>query len=180
MPDTGWLAPTAYENYSNVAFESVWITDGGGVIIFFASSGTETVKDFSSDTISGTVTGAEVYLQDTYGLSNAAGSLAIQLSKDGGSNFSSAKSTGALGTSAGNNETLGGSSDLWGLDWSGFTDLDQLKVKGTENGGQLVASDFVKMKIYYEAEYDHRINNISNISSINGIAVANLSKVNGV
>ena len=186
MADTGFLSPTAYEDSANTAFTSQWITSGVGLIAFVANTGTQTVKDFSTGTISGTVNGAKVFLYDTFGISHADAALNIQISIDDGSSFSTAKSTGALGTDDGSGndvDPLGGSTDLWGLNWSGFTDLDQLKVKGTEHGGQVVVSDYVQIKVYYTPSgYGSDVMGVAsaNIGSLNGIATATISKVNGV
>jgi len=181
MADTGFLSPTAYEATSNVFFEAAWIIEGASLILFL-SGGTQTVKDFSTNTISGTVTGAEVLLSHTYGYFNADASLNIQISRDDGSSFSSGISTGALGLDDTNDETLGSSSNLWGLDWSGFTDLDQLKVKGTEDGGQIAASLHVQIKIYYSTGYGNDIVGLDSgdVSEVVGVATANISKVSGL
>ena len=185
MADTGFLSCTATENAANTFFHSGWANASSTLIIMVANVGTNTCKDFSSGTISGTVDGAEVYLINTYGHLHADSSLNIQISINGGSSFSSAISTGAMGTTNTQDLTVGGSSQLWGLDWSGFTDLDQLKVKATEHGGQHAASLHPQIKIHYtvaSSGYGNDVMGIdsSDISIVNGIATANISKVNGV
>ena len=152
MADTGLLDVGAIANPSNVFFQGSWVGCGSGVALWL-SSGTMDGTTFSSDSLpdGAEVTGAEVYLNDTYGLSNAAASLGVKLSINGGSGFSSAISTGALGTTTTNDEVLGSSSNLWGLDWRGFTDLSDLHVRAAADGGQVVASDCVQLKIYYNA-----------------------------
>ena len=156
MADTGFLSCTATENAANTFFESGWANSSGTLILMLANTGTNTCKDFSSDTISGTVNGAEVYLIDTYGYNNANASLNIQISINGGSSFSSAISTGAMGTTNTQDLTVGGSSQLWGLDWSGWVDISELSVRvvstrldGTGVGYTVCAE--IEAKIYYGA-----------------------------
>ena len=84
-------------------------------------------------------------------MSNSAASLDISISINGGSSFSSEKNTGAFGTTVANgtNKTVGGSSDLWGLDWSSFSDLGDLEVKGEGDGSNIPVADCAQIKVYY-------------------------------
>tara|TARA_E500000305_G_C3938626_1_gene196387 strand:- start:123 stop:656 length:534 start_codon:yes stop_codon:yes gene_type:complete len=152
MPDTGLMSPDNVAAGANVAFSGLWITEGGGIIVFFASSGTQTVDGFENDgtlPAGATVVGAEVLLLNTY-ISSGTGTFDIQLSIDGGSNFSSSITSGTINTTQTNDFTLGGSSNLWGLDWSSFSDLSNLQVKGL-NGSTNIFSDHVQIKLHYTA-----------------------------
>jgi len=152
MPNTGLLTATGQENSSAVFFEGNWINDGGFIV--FAGTGTQTAIDFSTDTISGNVTGAEVHLFSHSGFNNASATLSIEISIDGGSSFSDAIASATFtnsSTSQTDDFVVGASNNLWGLDWSGFTDLADLQVKGTANGTNAVLADFIQLKVYYEA-----------------------------
>ena len=151
MPDTGFMSPDNVVSTTSTFFNNFWINEGGGVIIFFATNGTQTVDGFENDGASlpggATITGAEVKLKDTY-VSSGTGTFDIQISIDGGSSFSSSITSGTIGTDSGISYTLGGSSNLWGLDWSSFSDLSQLQVKGL-NGSLNIISDHVYIKLHY-------------------------------
>tara|TARA_Y100001973_G_scaffold97303_1_gene153174 strand:- start:144 stop:683 length:540 start_codon:yes stop_codon:yes gene_type:complete len=156
MADTGFLTSSSNKNALNVFFSTLWNACGSGVCIWL-SSGRVTIYDFSSDSLpaGAEVTGAEVLVKGSYGLSNANASLDISISINGGSSFSSTKNTGAFGsTSVGSDDTLGSSSDLWGLDWSSFSDLGDLEVKGEGDGSQNAVSDCAQIKIYYSVGDD--------------------------
>ena len=152
MPDTGFISPDNVVSTSGTFFTNFWINEGGGIIVFVASSGVQVVDGFENDgSLPGgaTITGAEVKLKDTY-VSSGTGTFDIQISIDGGSAFSSAITSGTIGTDSGISYTLGGSSNLWGLDWSSFSDLSQLQVKGL-NGSTNIFSDHVYIKLHYTA-----------------------------
>ena len=153
MADTGFLTSTSYKNATNVFFSSLWNACGGGVTLWL-TNGSLTIYDFSSDSLpdGATVTGAEVIVKDVYGLSNTAATLDISISINGGSSFSSAINTGAFGTTTqnGTNKTVGGSSNLWGLDWSSFTDLGNLEVKGEGDGANIPGADCAQIIVYYD------------------------------
>ena len=152
MPDTGFMSPDNVVSNSGTFFSDLWITEGGGIMVFGATSGTQTVDGFENDgTLPGGVTilGAEVLLTDTY-LTSGTATIDIQLSINGGSGFSSSITSGTIGTSTTADYTIGGSSNLWGLDWSGFSDLSQLHLKGLNATGNIF-SDHVQLKLYYES-----------------------------
>ena len=162
MPDTGFMSPDNVVGQSDVFFGSEWITPSTGVIVFFAgASNFQTVDGFENDgtlPAGATVVGAEVQLLASYS-SPDGNTIDIQLSIDGGSNFSSAITSGNLGTSSGGSgqgadhliPTSGGATQLWGLDWSGFSDLSQIQLKGL-NATANVVSQHVQLKLYYELE----------------------------
>ena len=156
MPDTGFMSPDNRVAQNGVFFQDLWLTEGGGIIIFFAgSSNFQTVDGFENDgtlPVGATIVGAEVKLLETYSSPDGQ-TFDIQLSIDGGSNFSSAITSGNVGVSgdADNDHlvpTSGGATQLWGLDWSGFSDLSQIQLKGS-NGTQNIVSDHVQLKLYY-------------------------------
>jgi len=152
MNDTGLLNVGAVQDNVNVFFNTVWVGCGSGIALYL-NGGYQTGTSFSTSTLTTGVRiqGCEVILSDTYGLLHADAELIIQVSNDAGSSFSSGISTGALGTSSpAPDRILGSSSNLWGLDWDGFTNLANLHVKATGGGGQTAASDCVKIKIYYQ------------------------------
>ena len=157
MPDTGFMSPDNVVAQNGVFFQDKWINEGGGIIVFFATSGTQIVDGFENDgSLPGgaTVTGAEVELQGTY-VSSGTGTFDIQISIDGGSSFSSSITSGTIDTSGGTDDyTVGGSTQLWGLNWSGFSDLSQLQVKGL-NGSVNIFSDHVRLKLYYTEAASH-------------------------
>ncbi len=152
MPDTGFISPDNVVSTSNTFFTNFWINEGGGIIVFVASSGVQVVDGFENDgSLPGgaTITGAEVLLSNTY-VSSGTGTFDIQLSIDGGSSFSTSITSGTMTTTNTNDFTLGGSSNLWGLNWSSFSDLSQLQVKGL-NGSTNIFSDHVQIKLHYTA-----------------------------
>ena len=155
MPDTGFMSPDNVVSTTSTFFNNFWINEGGGVIVFFATNGTQTVDGFENDgSLPGgaTITGAEVKLKDTY-VSSGTGTFDIQISIDGGSSFSSSITSGTIGTSS-SNFIIGGSSNLWGLNWSSFSDLSQLQVKGL-NGTLNIISDHVYIKLHYTEAASH-------------------------
>ena len=157
MPDTGFMSPDNVVANANTFFNTLWITEGGGIIVFAATTGTQTVDGFENDgtlPAGATITGAEVLLTDVY-VTSGTGTFDIQISIDGGSSFSSSITSGTIDTSGGTDDyTVGGSTQLWGLNWSGFSDLSQLQVKGL-NGSVNIFSDHVRLKLYYTEAASH-------------------------
>ena len=151
MPDTGFMSPDNVVSTSGTFFTNFWINEGGGIIVFFASSGTQTVDGFENDgtlPAGATITGAEVELQNTY-VGSGTGTIDIQLSINGGSSFSSSITSPTLTTDSLADYIVGSSTQLWGLDWSGFSDLSQLQLKGL-NPSTAVFADHVRLKLHYE------------------------------
>ena len=150
MPDTGFMSPDNVVSTSGTFFSDFWIAEGGGIIVFFASSGTQTVDGFENDgslPAGATITGAEVLLTNHY-VTSGTGTFDIQISIDGGSSFSTSITSGTMNTTTTNDFTLGGSSNLWGLNWSSFSDLSQLQVKGL-NGTTNIYAEHVQLKLHY-------------------------------
>ena len=150
MSDTGILQGTSSSGTTalNVAH---WYQTSG-IVVFVPDTPSQhcTVTGFSG-TIDGTIDGVIVHLEDTYdplGAAPTAGEGDVQISLDGGSNFSSAIGTGELGTDGTADLQIGGAANLWGLDWSGFSDLSDIRVKMTLTG-DLIYSDAARIQIYY-------------------------------
>tara|TARA_R100000008_G_C3475841_1_gene111325 strand:- start:41 stop:613 length:573 start_codon:yes stop_codon:yes gene_type:complete len=62
-----------------------------------------------------------------------------------------------------------------------YSDLENLSMKLTKNGSNQVRVSYLALKVtYVEAGYSNTVNGVSNISKVNGIATADISKVNGV
>ena len=157
MPDTGFMSPDNIVAQSGTFFGSEWITPSSGFIVFLAgASNFQTVDGFENDgslPSGATIVGAEVQLLDTSSSPDGQ-TIDIQLSIDGGSNFSASITSGNVGVSgdADNDHlvpTSGGATQLWGLDWSGFSDLSQIQLKGL-NATANMASQHVQLKLYYE------------------------------
>ena len=157
MPDTGFISPDNVVGQNGTFFGTEWITPTSGFIVFLAgASNFQTVDGFENDgslPSGAIIVGAEVQLLDTSSSPDGQ-TIDIQLSIDGGSNFSSAITSGNVGVSgdADNDHlvpTSGGATQLWGLDWSGFSDLSQIQLKGL-NATANLASQHVQLKLYYE------------------------------
>ena len=150
MPDTGFMSPDNVVANANTFFNTAWLTEASGIIVFLATTGTQTVDGFENDgtlPAGATITGAEVLLTNTY-VTSGTGTFDIQISINGGSSFSTSITSGTINTTQTNDFTLGGSSNLWGLNWSSFSDLSQLQVKGL-NGVNNIYSQHVQIKLYY-------------------------------
>ena len=148
MADTGILSGTS--SSGTTTLNSTGWHQEAGITVFLGAGQHCTVTGFSG-TIDGTVDGVIVHLEDTYdpiGPSPVAGAGDVQISLDGGSNFSSAIGTGDLGTSGTADLEIGGSGNDWGLDWTGFTDISNIRVKMTSTG-DLIYSDRARIQIYY-------------------------------
>ena len=150
MPDTGFMSPDNVVANANTFFNTAWLVEASGIIVFLATTGTQTVDGFENDgtlPAGATITGAEVLLTNTY-VTSGTGTFDIQISINGGSSFSTSITSGTINTTQTNDFTLGGSSNLWGLNWSSFSDLSQLQVKGL-NGVNNIYSQHVQIKLYY-------------------------------
>ena len=181
MANTGWIAGNASSGNAFFCSSAVYAVLQSAVA-FVVSTGRDTcsVTGFSG-TISGTVTGVEVQLYGHYN-TNGVNHVGVQISNNGGSSFSSAINTADFGGSA-TDYVLGGSTNDWGLSWGGFSDLSNLQLKSVAAGGVVAVGTHAEMKVYYTPSgYGNDVMGIdsSDISIVNGIATANISKVNGV
>ena len=155
MADTGILSGTSSSGNAIVG-STAWFELTGNV--GWLTSQNCTVIGFSLDIPTGsTIVGAIVHLTNTYALTTP-GVLDIQLSIDGGLNFSDAISTGNLTTTASDDVEVGDSSELWGLDWSNLGDI---QIKGTSTGLGVPLSDMAQIQIYYQEPLVHTTSIIS-------------------
>ena len=155
MADTGILSGTSSSGNAIVG-STAWFELAGSV--GWLTSQNCTVIGFSLDIPTGsTIVGAIVHLTNTYALTTP-GVLDIQLSIDGGLNFSDAISTGNLTTTASDDVEVGDSSELWGLDWSNLGDI---QIKGTSTGLGVPLSDMAQIQIYYQEPLVHTTSIIS-------------------
>lgn len=107
-----------------------------------------------------TINGIEVFLNWSSGY-NAGADTDVDLSWNGGTNYTSAKtavSSGQFPTET--DTTLGGATDTWGRSWSDteFSNTNfRVRLKGTDVSGMTLV-DYIKIKIYYtDAADDRRI-----------------------
>ena len=90
MPDTGFMSPDNVVANANTFFNTAWLVEASGIIVFLATTGTQTVDGFENDgtlPAGATITGAEVLLTNTY-VTSGTGTFDIQISINGGSSFS--------------------------------------------------------------------------------------------
>ncbi|OGG50387.1 hypothetical protein A2704_05625 [Candidatus Kaiserbacteria bacterium RIFCSPHIGHO2_01_FULL_54_36b] len=100
-----------------------------------------------------TVQGIEVAIEGQ-GVQQSDQIMSVKLSYDGGSNFSSTKTTGTFQTAGGDEiETLGGSTDTWGRSWSDTEFASGTFVLWAWNssvlGNRSIAVDQIRVKVYY-------------------------------
>ena len=170
-----------------------------GVLSFNASSGTATdhahllsgttkcrwsaatakiaiVTDAGDDNLpaGSTVNGVKVFLTDLWKgtLWSQEVTLTTDISLDGGSNYSSTTVEQIVGTYQHQDYTQGSSTNTWGLDWSGFTDLNQLGVRLTSDPGTGFASfscELCQIQVYYtEPPPSHKVKILSGQTKILG------------
>ena len=81
---------------------------------------------------------------------------------------------------------VGGSSDLWGIDWNATTAADiVIKVDlSTMTAGKIMFLDFLKVRITFTAAsgYGNSVSGVAaaNIGKVDGVTTANIEKVIGV
>ncbi len=151
--DTSYLAPSATSgNWSN---GSNSYANGGG----FATGTQNRYQTFSnfgfSVPVNSAITGIEVQA-DTWSSNNDFCQLDVDLSWNGGSNWTNQKSTGNLGNSE-TTKTLGTPSDNWGRTWNygDFTNSNfRLRVQHGDSGSACSNSDstyldFIRAKVTY-------------------------------
>ena len=160
MADTGILSGTSSSGNAIIG-SNAWFELAGNV--GWLTNQTCTVIGFSPDIPTGsTIVGAIVHLTNTYALTTPS-VLDIQLSIDGGSNFSDAISTGNLTTTASDDVEVGDSSELWGLDWSDFkgANISDIQIKGTSTAAGVPLSAMAQIQIYYEDAVLHTTSIVS-------------------
>ena len=118
----------------------------------------------------------EVLLTDLYKhiFNSASPTLTTRISLDGGSNFGSTAIEQEVSTLTNSDYTQGSSTNTWGLDWSGFTDLNQLAVSLiSDPGGSSALTAFIycelcQIKVYYIPLTKKNINILSGQTNILG------------
>ena len=142
--NTGFI--TGSSSIGNAIFNTVW-WNSGGLVVWTTAGQTSTVAGYEGSV--NQVSGVIVKLIDTYDpLNNGNRSLDIQLSLDGGDNYSSAINSGNLGNTSTTDVSVGGRTNDWGLTWPSTFDCDDLRVKGTNVNG-VVYSKQAQVKIYH-------------------------------
>ena len=145
--NTGLLSGTS--STGNTFFNTVWWNPSTGLVAW-QSAGRQTTVTGLSGTLSGDIVGVEVFLQNTYDPSDTGNvSLNVQISLDGGDNYSDAISTGTLNNTSTQDYTLGGSTNTWGLTWPSTLDYSNLRIKGTSVGG-VIYSTSAQIKFYFK------------------------------
>lgn len=144
--DTGLLSGTS--SSGNTLFNTVWWNPSTGLVVW-QSAGRQTTITGLSGTLSADIVGVEVFVQNTYDPNNSgARSMNIQISLDGGDNYSDAISTGTLNNTSTQDYTLGSSTNTWGLTWPSTLDYSNLRIKGTSVGG-VIYSTSAQIKFYF-------------------------------
>ena len=161
MPDTGLINPGSQSGYLTQGANSIDDDDSTlAVVIDFGSAETTQLHgDFNgTDPPAGsTINGIEVFIRAQHNTSFAQPKMDIEIALDGTSGtFSSTGDTQDL-TSTATDYTFGADDDLWGLNWSGWTDLSDLAVRiksdNISSGTGTYASNIyeVRAKVYYTA-----------------------------
>ena len=150
-PDFNW--PSAHNNPASAWTNPEYAYDQvDGTYATTSSSLAQDYTDFSHGVPgTDTITGIEVKLEVSG--TTAAGTIDVQLSWDGGSTFTTAKSTGTLSDTDAV-VTLGGPSDDWGhTPWTP-TELNnsnfELRLTGNPSSNN-VQVDAIQIKIYHQA-----------------------------
>tara|TARA_R100000008_G_C3532565_1_gene140117 strand:- start:54 stop:614 length:561 start_codon:yes stop_codon:yes gene_type:complete len=158
MADTGLINPTTQTAQINGA--NAIDDDDDTFASHISIGGTAITMTFGSfngtDPSAGsTINGIEVFIraaENTF-WQNVAYVVEIALDGVSGTYSSTTDTIDIDGTTT--NYTLGSSTDLWGLDWSGWTDLSDLAVKivadnyGGSTGGHASSLNEVRAKVYY-------------------------------
>lgn len=131
--NTGFV--TGSSSSGNTLFNTVW-WNSGGLVVWHSGARHTTVSGYEGSL--GQVTGVSIKLIDTYDPNNNGNrSMDVQISLDGGNNYSTAQNSGNLGNTSTTDITVGGKNDLWGLTWPSTFDASNFRVKGTSVNGLL-------------------------------------------
>lgn len=126
---------TGSSSSGNTMFNTVWWNSTG--LVVWQSAGRQTTVTGFEGSI-GQVIGVSVKLIDTYDPNNQGNrSLDVQISLDGGNNYSTAINSGNLGNTSTTDITLGGKNNTWGLTWPSTFDASNFRIKGTSVNGLL-------------------------------------------
>ena len=130
---TGFVSGSS--STGNTFFNTVWWSSTG--IVVWQSAGRHAIVSGFEGTV-GQVVGVSVKLIDTYDpLNQGDRSLDVQISLDGGNNFSTAINSGNLGNTSTTDITIGGKTNTWGLTWPSSFDTSNFQVKGTSVNGRV-------------------------------------------
>ena len=154
MADTGWKSPIGYEDNTGVSNPKNAYSSDDSYAVF---------NDYSMDSVEykisaisipagATIKGIEVAVEANTTVPSGGYNLMVQLSKDGGSSFTTAKSSTIKG-STDVNYTYGGQTDLWGTTWS-YSDFGsnfriKLQINATIGDGYFINVDHIRIKVYY-------------------------------
>ena len=128
---TGFI--TGSSSSGNAIFNTVW-WNSGGLVVWTTAGQTSTVAGYEGSL--GQVEGVSVRLIDTYDpFNNGNRSMDVQISLDGGNNYSTAINSGNLGNTSTTDVTVGGKNNTWGLTWPSTFDASNFRVKGTNVNG---------------------------------------------
>ena len=140
MPNTGTRSPT---NQTGLSYNQAYAYDGNdstaGLTFGVGSSKTHTLGGFDGDDLpaGSTVDGVKVTIRARHYVIfsyEAATFESVKLSLNDGSAYSSnILSSNQNTTTSAVDYEFGGESETWGLDWSGFTDISDLKVEYITN-----------------------------------------------
>ncbi len=137
---------TGSSSSGNTLFNTVWWNSGG--LVVWQSAGRQTTVAGYEGSL-GQVTGCLVKLIDTYDpFNNGNRSLDIQISLDGGNNYSTAINSGNLGNTSTTDVIVGSTTNTWGLTWPSTFDVSNFRVKGTSVNG-IVYSKQAQINLYY-------------------------------
>tara|TARA_Y100001937_G_C7110480_1_gene327280 strand:- start:562 stop:1437 length:876 start_codon:yes stop_codon:yes gene_type:complete len=132
---TGFI--TGSSSTGNTIFNSVWWSSTG--LVVWQSAGRHTIVSGFEGTV-GQVEGVSVRLIDIYDpLNQGDRSLDVQISLDGGNNFSTAINSGNLSNTTTADVTVGGKNNTWGLTWPSTFDTSNFQIKGTSVNGRVFA-----------------------------------------
>ena len=161
MPNTGTRSPT---NQTGLSYNQSNAYDGNdstsGLTFGIGSSKTHTLGGFDGDDLpaGSTVTGVKVTIRAQHYVIfsyEAATFESVKLSLNDGSAYSSnILSSNQNTTTSAVDYEFGGESETWGLDWSGFTDISDLKVEYITNaadgsGNHYFVTYEVEAIVYY-------------------------------
>ena len=140
MPDTGTLSFNTTQELAENISNGDNILAGSSVSTFgIDDNGILLVTDAGDDNLpaGSTVTALTFYITGYYSSFGAATDAYLYATIDGGSNYSALGKADLTNSSATHTVTqpLYGGGTTWGLDWTGFTDLNQLGVKITSQAG---------------------------------------------
>ena len=161
MADTGTRSPTTTSGFDSSPGNAIDGNDGTGASTFgIGVARTQTVGGFAGDDLpaGATVNGVKVthrafhYVLFSY---EAAAFTSYKLSLNDGSAYSSnILSSNQNTTTSAADYVFGGESETWGLDWSGFTDISDLKIEfisftADGAGNHFFVTNEVEAIVYY-------------------------------